>query len=869
MATRTFILCALPGMILAGRTLAADKITYDDHILPLFQQSCLNCHNPDKAKGGLDLSTYSGTMKGGSGGKIAEVGDSGSKLVAVVMQTAEPIMPPEGEKLGNDQVNLLKAWIEGGLLENKSSSARKPAKPKFDTALTAAPDAKPDGPPPMPEHVLLDPPVVAPRASSVHAIASSPWAPLLAVTGQRQVLLFDTQSLELTGILPFPEGDPVSLAFTPNARYLIVGGGIPGKSGVTVTFDVVTGERMLVAGKEFDSVLAADLKPDLSVIATGSPSRLIKIWKSEDGSQLHSIKKHTEWVTALDFSPDGILLATGDRNGGVWVWEADSAGEFHTLRAHQAAITATAFRADSNLLASASEDGSVRFWEMNGGTEVRKIDAHPGGVLAFAWTRDGSFITSGRDRVVKLWKPDFNLLREFKDQPDLPLAVAFDFEGKRAFAADYRGQITAWDVASGNPVGGFDANPPSITQRLAALREEIRKHPEAVAAAESTANAEKLKLEETRKRLAEAEATLSQARELHAAAAKGRQEIEQRLAQANQQLPPKREQAAQARGRLDAATAEAEAKRAAIAAVDQRIATADQESQAAAAELKRLEDELAKARAENRNDAVAGLEAGIAAQRPKAEGAAAALEQARSDRARELAALAEIEPRHKAATEETGRLDAEVAALAKDIETLPATLAGATQAAAAAEAKVKEREAALPPARDAIPAVEKTSNEALAALEQVRQRLPGLQDRERHWAAAEINAQAIQVRAEAEIRSFEAESLVADFETLAKAVDDQVAAIAPARQTLADLDAKHAALLKTEPPADPKALADSEAALVAARKVLADLETQLAARSAEFAEAKAKVDGTLPAAEALRTRAEDLKARYLALRAAK
>ncbi len=461
-----------------GSLAAAEKITYDDHILPIFQQSCMNCHNPDKTKGGLDLSTYSGAMKGSSGGRIAEPGDAGSKLIAVVMHSAEPTMPPEGDKLGGAQVKLLQTWIEGGLLENMGSTARKASKPKFDTALTSAADARPTGPPPMPEHVLLDPPVLSARASSVHAMVASPWAPLLAVTGQRQVLLYHADSLELAGILPFPEGDPVALAFTPNARYLIVGGGVPRKSGVTVTFDVVTGERMLVAAKEFDSVLAADLRPDLSMIATGSPSRLIKIWKPEDGSQLHSIKKHSDWVTALDFSPDGILLATGDRNGGVWVWEADGASEFHTLRAHQAGITAISFRTDSNLLASASEDGSVRFWEMNGGSEVRKLDAHAGGVLAFAWARDGSFITSGRDRSVKLWKPDFSLLREIKDQADLPVAVAIESEGARAFAADYRGRITAWEIASGKVLGGFDANPPSIEQRLVSLRGEIRKHPE-------------------------------------------------------------------------------------------------------------------------------------------------------------------------------------------------------------------------------------------------------------------------------------------------------------------------------------------------------------------------------------------------------
>ena len=465
------------ALALAGPA-AAEKITYDDHILPIFQQSCLNCHNPDKTKGGLDLSTYSGAMKGSSGGKIAEPGDAGSKLIAVVMHSSEPTMPPEGDKLGDAQVKLLQSWIDDGLLENKGSTARKASKPKFDTALTSADDARPTGPPPMPEHVLLDPPVLSARASSVHAMVASPWAPLLAVTGQRQVLLYDAKTLELAGILPFPEGDPVALAFTPNARYLIVGGGVPGKSGVTVTFDVVTGERMLVAAKEFDSVLATDLRPDLSMIATGSPSRLIKIWKPEDGSQLHSIKKHSDWVTALDFSPDGVLLATGDRNGGVLIWEADGASEFHTLRAHQAGITAISFRADSNLLASASEDGSVRFWEMNGGSEVRKLDAHAGGVLAFAWSRDGSFITSGRDRTVKLWKPDFSLLREIKEQADLPVAVAIDSEGKRAFAADYRGRITAWEIASGKVVGGFDANPPSIEQRLVSLREEILKQPE-------------------------------------------------------------------------------------------------------------------------------------------------------------------------------------------------------------------------------------------------------------------------------------------------------------------------------------------------------------------------------------------------------
>ncbi len=446
---------------------AGEKVTYDDQAFPIFQQSCLNCHNPDKTKGGLDLSTFAGAMKGGSGGKVVEPGDVTSNLIKALLPGAEKPMPPEGEKLSNDKIDVLKHWIEGGLLENKSSSARKPSKPKFETALRSDPAAKPDGPPPMPVDLLLEPPVVTPRASAVRAIAASPWAPLLAVTGQHQVLLHHTESLELVGILPFPEGDPVSLAFTPDARYLIVGGGIPGKSGVTVTYDIVTGARLLTVAKEFDSILASDIRPGFDLVATGGPSRLLKLWNTETGELVKSIKKHTDWITALDLSNDGVLLASGDRNGGVWVWESETGNEYLTLSGHQAGISATVFRGDSNILATASEDGSVRFWEMNGGSEVKKIDAHPGGVTAFAFGRDGSSITTGRDKTAKLWKPDFTPVRDLtKDLPALPTAVALDSEGKKAFVADANGTIRVFLTADSRPAGEIQSNPPTIQARL-------------------------------------------------------------------------------------------------------------------------------------------------------------------------------------------------------------------------------------------------------------------------------------------------------------------------------------------------------------------------------------------------------------------
>jgi hypothetical protein len=559
---------------------AQEKITYDDHVLPVFQQACLNCHNPDKAKGGLDLSSFTATLKGSSGGKIVEPGDVGSSLIAVVQHSAEPVMPPEGEKLATAQIDILKRWIEGGLLENNSSSARKPTKPKFELAQRTDPATKPAGPPPMPAHLLLEPPVVTEKAAAIQSLAASPWAPLLAITSQRQVLLHHTETLDLIGILPFPEGDPVTLAFTPDARYLIVGGGVPGKSGVTVTFDVTNGSRLLGAGREFDSILAADIRPGFDLVATGGPSRMLKIWNTETGEAVHSIKKHTDWITALDISPDGVLLASGDRNGGVWVWESATANEFHTLRAHQARISAAVFRADSNILGTASEDGTLRFWEMNNGSEVKKIDAHRGGVTSFAFARNGSSLSAGRDSKVSFWKPDFSLAKEITGKhPALPTAVALDSEAKTAFVGDAQGHVHAYLTADGRKTGVIPGNPPSIENRLLTINTAIKDHRTLITAIADSIAKRKNQRDQARQALEKAQKTCHQAVEIHKAAQSGADATPE---DAHKKL------AAEALARIQPAKDAENTKRAELEAAEKSLAEATQGDKTARSGLNRL-----------------------------------------------------------------------------------------------------------------------------------------------------------------------------------------------------------------------------------------------------------------------------------------
>ncbi|MBI5395178.1 MAG: hypothetical protein HZA91_07770, partial [Verrucomicrobia bacterium] len=386
---------SLPTLIaalVAVSGVQAQKITYDEQVLPILRNNCLKCHNPDKAKADLDLSTYKAALKGSGNGKVLVSGDPGSsKLVKAIMQSEDPTMPPNG-KLPDNDIELIKKWIINGLLENSGSKAVAVNKPKVDLTAIAPVIGKPAGPPPMPGDLLLDPIVRTERASAATALASSPWAPLVALGGQHQVLLYNSDTLQLAGVLPFPEGYPCDLKFSRNGKLLVCGGGRGSKTGLVTVWDVTTGERILSVGDELDSVLAADISADQKWIVLGGPSRMVKIFSTKDGTLAHKMKKHTDWVTAAEFSPDSKLLATGDRNGGLVVWESERGEEFYTLTGHKAAITSVCWRSPE-VLVSASEDGTVKIWTMDEGQQAKNWTAHGTGTLALRAAHDGRMVT--------------------------------------------------------------------------------------------------------------------------------------------------------------------------------------------------------------------------------------------------------------------------------------------------------------------------------------------------------------------------------------------------------------------------------------------------------------------------------------------
>jgi WD40 repeat protein len=356
-------------------------------------------------------------------------------------------------------------------------------KPALDLGATAG-AAKPEGPPPMPEKLSRQPAVYTPRAAAVTALACSPWAPLAAVAGQKQIALYHTDTGALLGVLPFPEGTPHVLKFSRSGSLLLAGGGVGGKSGSVVVYDVKTGKRAFEVGEELDVVLAADINEDHTRIALGGPGRVVRIFSTADGSLVHEIRKHTEWIYAVEFSPDGVLLATADRNGGMFVWEAETAREYQNLAGHKAGVTDVSWRVDSNVLASASEDGTIKLWEMEGGKEIKSWAAHGGGASAVEFGRDGKLVSVGRDRLTKIWDGNGAAVRDLAGFGDLATEVAFTHDVARVVAGDWLGEVRMSEVADGKQVAILAPNPPTLEMLVQAQSAAVQA---AVAQAEKAA----------------------------------------------------------------------------------------------------------------------------------------------------------------------------------------------------------------------------------------------------------------------------------------------------------------------------------------------------------------------------------------------
>lgn len=98
---------------------SAEQATDPFHtvIAPLLSAKCVSCHQPGNSKGGLDITTREGMLRGGDGGPVLVPGkpdDSPIYTRAIPHDGEPPEMPEKGTPLSETESDALRKWIDAG-----------------------------------------------------------------------------------------------------------------------------------------------------------------------------------------------------------------------------------------------------------------------------------------------------------------------------------------------------------------------------------------------------------------------------------------------------------------------------------------------------------------------------------------------------------------------------------------------------------------------------------------------------------------------------------------------------------------------------------------------------------------------------------
>ena len=105
-----------------GPIAVAEADVYQDLIHPIFEETCIQCHGPDKSKGDLRMDSFELVMLGGELGDTIVPGDiDASELIYRLHLEIDDDehMPPEGKPQPTEgQIAILEWWIQVGAMES-------------------------------------------------------------------------------------------------------------------------------------------------------------------------------------------------------------------------------------------------------------------------------------------------------------------------------------------------------------------------------------------------------------------------------------------------------------------------------------------------------------------------------------------------------------------------------------------------------------------------------------------------------------------------------------------------------------------------------------------------------------------------------
>ena len=93
---------------------------YTAKVQPILQTNCARCHGGINHRGGLNIDTKAGMLKGGHDGSVLVPGDPAKSLLVRLIRHEGPAddpmpMPPKG-KLTDAEIAIVEQWVKAGAI---------------------------------------------------------------------------------------------------------------------------------------------------------------------------------------------------------------------------------------------------------------------------------------------------------------------------------------------------------------------------------------------------------------------------------------------------------------------------------------------------------------------------------------------------------------------------------------------------------------------------------------------------------------------------------------------------------------------------------------------------------------------------------
>ncbi|GAA6104895.1 bromodomain and WD repeat-containing protein 3, partial, partial [Tachysurus ichikawai] len=148
----------------------------------------------------------------------------------------------------------------------------------------------------------------------------------------------------------------------------------------------------------------------------GSDDCLVKIWATDDGRLLATLRGHAAEISDMAVNYENTLIASASCDKVIRVWCLRTCAPITVLQAHTASITSVQFSPSfvgtTRYLASTGADGMVCFWQWNSLTmkfsdrPVKFVERSRPGVQisCCSFSTGGMFLaTGGTDHVIRVY----------------------------------------------------------------------------------------------------------------------------------------------------------------------------------------------------------------------------------------------------------------------------------------------------------------------------------------------------------------------------------------------------------------------------------------------------------------------------------